>query len=504
MLAEPDCNGLTAFDVERPASSWLSARNRTGLFSIAGTSSAALVGAIAVVDPRLGVAIVLAGGLVVWVLLRPFVGGFVLAVLVPVTSGFAPGLPIPSVRASEAIVGVVGVTLLVSSRTSEAKKWEALDWCALAYGLAWFAFAAIDSVTLHDRLSSSEWGVALGQLQFFLIYRGIRLSVRTAKERRVVLTAVLVASVPVSLLAILQQLQVHAISTFLYGITGSAESSPSGTASPLSIGDIHRATGPFANWTSLSGYAFVTLLVCCSLGLGGQVARRRWWFAAIITLAFGALLASEEQSAIICLLAGVIALGVMHGQLKLVLRWLLVGSALAALVFGPMIAQRVTQETTSAGSHSLVPQTLAYRSQVWTGQYLPAIEDRPLTGYGVVTPPTIQWQYSESQYVTFLMEGGLPLLLLFGALTWAMLRRSLAGSRSTDPLNQSLGRALTVSIMALIVMDVVWPYLSNGGLPQLLWALLALAEPLRLARSRHSALVNTSLELIGTNTVEVP
>jgi hypothetical protein len=83
-------------------------------------------------------------------------------------------------------------------------------------------------------------------------------------------------------------------------------------------------------------------------------------------------------------------------------------------------------------------------------------------------------------------------LLLFGALTWAMLARSRRESRSVDPFDRALGRALTVGIVALIVMDLVWPYLSNGGLPQLLWALLALAEPLNPVRRAPSAIDGTA------------
>jgi hypothetical protein len=41
----------------------------------------------------------------------------------------------------------------------------------------------------------------------------------------------------------------------------------------------------------------------------------------------------------------------------------------------------------------------------------------------------------------------------------------------------------------LVVMDVVWPYLSNGGLPQLLWALLALAEPTPAGAQHQSVMM---------------
>ncbi len=171
----------------------------------------------------------------------------------------------------------------------------------------------------------------------------------------------------------------------------------------------------------------------------------------------------------------------MARQLARVLRWLLVVAVVAGLLFGATDRQASVRGAVRGGKvvarASVVPQTLQFRWEVWTGQYVPAIEQRPLTGYGDVTPLSVRWPYTESQYVTLLMQGGLPLLLLFGALTWAMVRRGRACARSPDPVDQALGRTLVVSVVALAIMDIVWPFMSNGGLPQVLWAMLALAEP---------------------------
>ena len=468
----------------RRAESWLTSRPRTLSLAGAGVVLAALAGGLVGSDPKLGVAVVGTVALIALVLLRPFFGGLILVGLVPVVSGLAPGVPVSSVRISEALIGVVGVTLIVSVRRRDAVPWGLLDWLVLAYGIAWFAFGAADAVVLGQHLTISEWGTVLGQLQFFLIYRGVRISVRSQAERRAALTVALLAAGPVALLAVLQEAHVPGVANLLHAVTGSAETaaSPPGTVAPLSITDVHRATGPFPNWTSLAGYLFPLLLTFCAIALARQVGPRRWIFLGVVALALGGLLASEEQSAIIGLAAGAIALGVMTRQLGRVLRWLLVAAVAAGLLFGSAIGKRVSEELSpgaQSSQSSVLPQTLQFRWEVWTGQYVPAIEQRPLTGYGDVTPPSVRWPYTESQYVTLLMEGGLPLLLLFGALTWAMVRRGRACARSPDPMDQALGRALVVSVVALAIMDVVWPFMSNGGLPQVLWALLALAEPCR-------------------------
>lgn len=501
MLGEGLFAGPTAsLSPERPAESWLAARPRTALFGIAGACCALIVGFLGPSHFRYSLAIVIGLGVVVTVLLRPLIGGLILAGLVPIMSGLAPGVPISGVRASEALIGLIGTTLLVTARRRDAVPWGVLDWLILFYGVVWSIFGVVNALTLHEEMTFSDWGTVFGQLQFFLVYRGIRLSVRTQKERRMALGAVLVASVPVAILAIMQQLHVPGLGSFLSTITGSSEATTAapGTVAPLSIQTMHRATGPFANWTSLAGYLFPLLVIMCSLGLGRQVGKRRWWLLAIAALAAAGLFVSDEQSAIIGLLVSVVALGALYRQTPRVLRWLLIGLVVASPIVGPTIAHRITSEVgksaSSSQQSSYVPQTLGFRGQVWTGQYIPAIEQRPFAGYGVVTPPTIQWQYTESEYVTILMEGGLPLLFVFGLLTWAMITRTWRVARSPDPFDQAVARALTVGLVALVVMDIIWPYMSNGGLPQVLFALLAIL-PTPLAAHEATVQLGPSPEL---------
>ena len=162
------------------------------------------------------------------------------------------------------------------------------------------------------------------------------------------------------------------------------------------------------------------------------------------TLALGGLLASEEQSAII----GLAALGDRprrHGPpVARVLRWLLVVAVVAGLLFGATRQASVRGAVRGARSSTELPSSRrrcnsAGRSgRASTSR---AIEQRPLTGYGDVTPLSVRWPYTESQYVTLLMQGGLPLLLLFAALTWAMAPgRGRACARSPDFMDQALGR----------------------------------------------------------------
>jgi len=444
------------------------------LLGLVAVVIAFVLGFVAVGKPNMGLAALAGLALVVAVLLRPVIGGLILVGAVPILSGMAPGVPVGHVRISELLIGVVGVTVLVTARRSDAVAWSSLDWLLLAYGAGWAIFAAVDAITLNQHLSLTDWGTVFGQLQFFLIYRAVRTSLRTAAERRTAIGVLLVATLPVALLAVLQQLHVGAVVSFLNKITG-------GLSGPVvTAGTASRATGPFNNWAVLAGYLLPLLLVLCALTMSGQVARHRRaaWIIGVIALT--GFLLTAELSAILLFCIGVVVLATQYGHGRRALRFSGAAVVVGVLVAAPFLATRLNSEfSSSAGSgrHAGVPQTLDFRWHVWTTQYIPAIESRPLAGYGAQLPASIEWRFPESQYVAYLMEGGFPVLVLFAGLGWAMVKRSREAARSRDPFDQALGRAVSITVIAMLVMNLIWPFLSNAGLPQVLWCLLAIAVP---------------------------
>ncbi len=497
MWAEPgDVAVLTPsrrLRVGAPGNGWFTDRPRPLLLALAAVAAAFIVGYLAVHKLDLGIAAVAGLALVAAVLVRPVIGGLVLVGLVPILSGMQPGVPVSHVRISELLIGVVGVTILVSARRADAVPWAALDSLLLAYGLGWAAFGILDAVTLGQHLTITDWGTVFGQLQFFLIYRGVRTALRTAAERKVALGVALVATIPVALLAALQVFHVGAVERFINRITG-------GVAGAVLSGSISRATGPFDNWAVLAGYLLPLLLILFALTLAGQTARYRRATWAVGLIALVGFLLAEELSAIVVLIVGTVVLAHQYGFGRRALKFLGIAIIIGGIVAAPYLATRINREFSSTAGSSRpagVPQTLNFRWRVWSTQYIPAIEARPLTGYGEQLPASIQWQYPESQYIAYLMEGGLPLVALFGALAWAMLRGTRQAARSEDPFERALGRSLTVMIVALLIVNLIWPFMSNAGLPQVLWCLLAIAVP-RPARPERSVAPDRSpVALLG-------
>lgn len=454
---------------------WLALRTRPVLLAVGCALVALGVGFLLPTKPKDALALLVGAAVVVAVLLRPLFGAVLLVAAVPATSGFAPGFPVSHVRLSEAVIGLVGVTLLVSVRRTETVPWETLDWALLGYGLTWAAFAVLAQRQLHQHLTLGQWGTALGQLQFFLIYRGVRVAVRSERERQGALAALMVASLPVAALAVLQEARVHAVQSFINTLTGGL----TGGAAPTAAGSV-RVTGPFVNWAALAGYLLPIVLVVVALALSKHELRRARWFAAVGIAGALAMVLTLEQSAIVCALAGVFVLLRRYDRNGRMTRLFLVGLAVLVVAASPVLIGRLSHElagTPGSGRVPWVPQTLSFRWSVWTRQYFPAIGARPLTGYGMVYPGSISWPFPESQYIAFLMEGGVVMMAAFAALAWAMLRRARSAVRFGDPLDRALGCALTIGVVAMIVMDITWPFLSNGGMPQVLWGLMALLMP---------------------------
>lgn len=475
------------------AASWLTARPRTATITIAATFLALALGWLAIHSLHYAIALGAGVALIVIVTIRPVYGALGLVALVPALSGLLPGIPIRNVRITELLIGTVGVTLLVVARRSRAVKWSPLDWLLLAYGLVWTFDGVLGALTTHGSLSLSSWGTVVGQLQFFLLYRSLKVTLRTSEERHLALRILFVAAGAVALLAVFQEVHVPGVVSLIYKLTGSA--------SARGQGGIVRATGPFTNWAALAGYLVPLILIALCLGLGDTVrSHRKFQFALAMLLLLG-LLFTAELSVITTLLVGSCVIGARYGRGRTMLRWLGIGLVVMVLGAGPFLGHRLgAQFSISAGTGrpAFIPQTLGFRWMIWTGQYIPAILQRPFTGWGVVLPSSIRWPDSESQYINFLIQGGIPLLIMFGLLFVGMFREAKRATFSSDPVDRALGEGLLVVSVALVVVNFIWPFLSNGGAPQMLWCLFAILPP-ALKRADSNAQVAGYRQLVGVS-----
>ena len=428
-----------------------------------------LVAAAAGFSPLIAVGLIVVIAVAFAVALNEMVGLALLAALAPATSGLARGIPVPGLRFSEALIGGVGIILLVSAR--RFVRWTPLDWLALLYALATLCLGAWDVLAQGQHINQSELDVLLGPLQFLLLYRATAVTARTPERRRVALRLMLWASVPVALLAIGQQFNFPEVRSLLVTLTNNNVYSATNTAA--------RVTGPFPLWHNLAGYMLIYLLAIAALLLRGVTdVLSRGSLVAIALVDTVALVETLSIAPIIALVAGVAILGIYFKGITRVVAGLAVVIIAGLLVFGARIDARFTQEYGRApgtqGS-ALVPQTIQHRFDLWTTELIPALKGHVVTGYGPALPPQFaNFPYTESLYINLLYRGGLVLLAIFLGLAVSMVVASMRARLDRDPLQKALGPAVAMAVVALVVIGFIESYFTDDGPPQVLWMLLGL------------------------------
>jgi hypothetical protein len=440
------------------------------LFLVLG--SAVLIGASTGLQPRLGAAALLAviGGLVI--LLRPTTAVLAMMAMAPVICGLKRGLLVPGLRPSEVLMIGLAVPVLLLTGGRSSTRWRALDTIALAYVVATLVLGAADMLVRGDRFTAELNGKLIGPLQFFLYYRAIVVTLSNARLVRRAMRVILLTSIPVSIITLLQFFNVGPTRALILEATDSPALRASATG-------LFRASGIMEHWHSLGGYMIVIALLCVALLLNeGQDVLSRRVLMTVLAFATVAIVATLTLVVIAGTIVGAIGLGMAARRTKTVLAWLAIGTLISAVSLGPFIAARLstqfgTQVAQASGGEgpSFLPQTIRYRVDVWTNQYLPVVTDNLLTGYGPGLPPNVNWEYTESVYITILLRGGVPLLATYAALmiaAWSVAR--YVASRG-PPAERSAAQAMMIMVLVLVPMQFINPYFTNTGLPHILWAL---------------------------------
>lgn len=457
----------------------------SGVILIGVCLGAPLVGVAAGLQPVFGLVAVVAVLAGVVVVRRPELGGLALVALVPVLSGLRRGLPVPGLRLSEVLVGGIAVAILLTVRPSPERRWRTFDWLALAYAVATLGVGLVDVVLRRGTLDLLAVGNMVGPFQFLLLYRAVIAALPTRAARVRALRLLLLASVPISLLAIGQEVNVPGLRAIPAALTDTSEGNLFAASLQEGFG---RATGLFPQWHTLGAYLSIVILVGAGVAAFGlrDVMRGRT-LALVLGLASVALLFTLTWTWMLTTIAGVLVLAAITARLAdAVIAVLLVG-ALGAAVAAPALAGRYEQQYSSQGattqSSTLVPQTLAYRASVWQRDYVPLLRGRWIAGWGPgALPATTQWGFTENGYITMLVRGGVILLAVFLALIWSLaaLGRQVART-APDGFGRMIGTVLWLSVLLLLVAQVTVPVFVFVGYPHVLWIVAALAMAERAA-----------------------
>lgn len=426
------------------------------------------VSAATALQPLAGVGVTVAVAGALFLLHRPVVGGLLLVAVAPAVSGLARGLPVPGARLSEVLIAGTAVLVLLLTRLDEPP-WRAADWMLLLFAIGTLALGIAGAIRHDIPIDERALSDLLLPFQFLLIMRAATTALVRRGDRVRALRWTLWTGAAVSVLAIAQR-YIPPVQSFVVTLTGSDN---------YAYNDLYfvpRATGPFPIWHFLGGYLLVVALLAIALLIAGDTAvlRRRNLLLVLVVATTGIVL-TLTLAVLFGLVLGFIVLALWSGRGRVWLsRGLAVGAA-AAIIASPLIGGRLQDQRDPGAEDSLVPQTLSFRWEIWTEQYFPSMDGRWIFGYGPAIPDEITWRYTESVYITYLLQGGLVLVVLFLALM-AVLFRQMRDLR-TDPDPTRVAVASTVAAMAVVLLPLhaVFPYMVGLGLPQLFFALAGVA-----------------------------
>jgi O-Antigen ligase len=441
--------------------------------------AAVAVGAATGLDVRLGAAVLVAviGGLAI--LFRPATAVLTVVAIAPVVCALKRGLLVPGLRPSEVLIAGVAIPLLLFAGPRVSIPWRLLDAMALAYVVATFVLGTGDMLAHHTPFTGEFNGQLIGPLQFFLLYRSVVVALATPELRRRALRLLLLGSFPVSVSALLQFFNIGPTRAFIVTVVNSLASD----SVHYKDGGLRRATGIMDHWHSLGGYMLVIILLCAALLLDThQRVIERWLLGLVLAFAAVGMTLTLTMGPIIGAVVGSIGLGVASGRSRKVMVWLAIGAFVIAFALGPFLGARLDQQfgeqvgqASATAGPSFLPQTIRYRIEVWKSDYAPLVIRHLLTGYGPGLPPYINWQYTETLYVTLLLKGGVPLLIIYAGLMFAAwsLARSVASSRPS-PEDRCTARVVLTLILVLIPLHFINPYFVNTGLAHPIWVLFGL------------------------------
>lgn len=445
---------------------WIAAVGVPGLFVVAY---------LAATEPLLAIPVSMATVGALWLANYPHLVAILVVALVPATSGLARGLVVPELRLSELLVMYgVWVVLIIHGKALRSPKWRGFDYAAAAYTLGPAVFAVLNAITGVWAIDRDGIETVLGMAQFLLLYRVVVVGLGAAWFRIWALRLMLLVSLPIGALAVAQQLGPESFHELAIAVTQTS------AFETIGYEPVRRATSVFALWHLLAGYLVVILLITVALQLADrQRVLPRWALILVTILAVAGIFSTLTFTPLIGTGLAVLYVAWRSGKLLPVTLGGVLIVVVFVVAFAPFLSQRIEEQTVSNAvtqSVPFLPQTLQYRLVVWAQDYQPVLSEHFATGLGPSLPESVEWQHTESDYLTSSLRGGFLYLLVFVAvMVGATITGELARRRARTPEDRAIGSAAAGLALALFSMNTIFPYLSNGGLAQAAWILWGLS-----------------------------
>ena len=410
---------------------------------------------------------------------RPVVAAAVVASVVPALSGLQRGGVVPGFKVSELLLVACAVAVFFA----RPRGWRPLSGVDAAMMI--FAVTGAALAVLHGVTKSLEFDELLrsGMLPAFLLLTWWTASRGVASRHDValVLRWVLLVSLVPALLGVGQYFDVLGIRELIVTVVGDG-------LMPLPGAEASRITGPFPIAHSFGGYLIVPAVLAAVLVLRGDTrVLSRPWLLLVLAVDMVAVVLAVTVTLVIWVPVAILVAATLVRRLRWALALLAVVTLGALVLFPDALGDRLEAQTTAASGteDGLVPQTLQYRILVWQRDYLPLLGRAWPVGLGIDTPANVQFEATENQYLTFLLRGGIGLLAAAVLALTAVAVRAWRQARVGDGPERAGAATVAAILVFLPAAAMVWPYVTNAGLPQSLLGFAGAVLALDRWRSRY-------------------
>ncbi|MCZ4278360.1 O-antigen ligase family protein [Rhodococcoides yunnanense] len=318
--------------------------------------------------------------------------------------------------------------------------------------------------------SSAIGDFVLGYVALVLV----RLMVQSKEDFHTLIRWLTVPAIAVAVIAVLQVINTPGLNDLLIQHVNSG-----GLAARLEKGWDIRATSTIGHWTALGGYLLVVIAARCVMIVNGT--RKRWDWLVILLLFLGQLstLTFATIFASVAVLVGTLVL------IRASLIWVVgvIGASIGIwYTVGSLIADRIDKQSEGSaalgGSYSWLPESLGFRLVVWMNETIPAILERPISGWGIYAYQNrgtgkasehLRWISPESEWMRTAVSSGLPALVLQFILllcVYLLIRRvgMSEGLIRTGPIQ--------VAFVGLVIISTIHSHFANRGVPLILWPIV--------------------------------
>jgi hypothetical protein len=434
------------------------------------------LGLVCIISPLLGLVAVLGIAFVLVALSKPIVLAYLMIAVTTLAGGMQRDRIIPILSPNEVsllltVALILPAFLLTKQRPNKDTKSIVLAFVILVGGTVFIPVAGFLLRGISLDINNAFKLVA--PIQYFLLFWLFVFVVNTDIERRRLVQWMLVCGSIVAVVGLLQAARVGFVINILnnwFSSTHLNDSLESGAG---------RITSLLGAWNALGMFMMVCVILAWSVL---PVTKGKFNIAIVITtmvLCGLTLIASGSFAGNLSMVAGIALVLILTKRTRKMVLFLIFAVLGLALIFliaqsilRPLVEQRIAFQFEDGVD--LVPQTLAYRFDIWRDVFIPPIRDHfPQAVYPKV-PATYTWLFEESQYIMLLFRTGLAgfvaHLVWVGIIVFWLFRRL----RQSDGYMKSLIASAMTVVLVLSIAGFTNAVFNYSGSIDYMWILFAL------------------------------